>query len=70
MLLTGLPFPTINSGDLGNQELIQLLMQALEGMKQKAFDNMKTAKKNSQLAEERAQEIERLKQHNEDLALR
>ena len=58
------------NGGPDNQELIQLLMQALEGMKQKAFDNMQTAKKNSTLAEERAQEIERLKQNNEDLALR
>ena len=45
-------------------------MQALDGMKQKAFDNMQISKKFERLADERHREIERLKDNNDDLALK
>ena len=45
-------------------------MQALEGMKQKAFENMQMLKKSNHISEERAREVERLKKESDELSSR
>lgn len=65
-----LPFFPDKPGRPDNIELIQLLMQALEGMKQKVCNTDQELKKMTKVAEERSHQIERLKEKVGDLTSR